>query len=87
MSDQVKGFTEAQIQEMATRGAALDGTRPSDRWRRAEETFGDNYLVAFNMPDAVLVDSAAQTRPAEDTDSPSGRWQGLAKIECGLQAS
>ena len=52
MSGQVKGFTEAQIREMATRGAALDGTRPSDRWH-----------------------------------SPSGRWQGLAKIECGLQAS
>jgi phosphoadenosine phosphosulfate reductase len=87
VSDQAKGFTEAQIQEMATRGAALDGTRPSDRWRRTKETLGDNYLVASNMPDAVLVDSAAQTRPTEDADSPGGRWQGLAKIECGLQAS
>ena len=87
MSGQVKGFTEAQIREMATRGAALDGTRPSDRWRRTEETFGDNYLVAFNMPDAVLVDSAAQTRLANDANSPGGRWRGLAKIECGLQAS
>jgi len=87
VSGQVKGFTEAQIREMATRGAALDGTRPSDRWRRTEETFGDNYLLAADMPDAVLVDSAAHTRLAEDADSPSGRWQGLAKIECGLQAS
>jgi phosphoadenosine phosphosulfate reductase len=87
VSDKVQGFTEAQIREMATRGAALDGTRPSDRWRRTEETFGDNDLVVSNMPDAVLVDSAAQTRPTEDADSPSGRWQGLAKIECGLQAS
>jgi len=87
VSGQVKGFTEAQIREMATRGAALDDTRPSDRWRRTEETFGDNYLVAANMPDAVLVYSAAHTRLAEDTDAPSGRWQGLAKIECGLQAS
>jgi phosphoadenosine phosphosulfate reductase len=87
VSGQVKGFTETQIQEMATRGAALDGTRPSDRWRRTEETFGDNYLVASNMPDAVLVHSAAQPRPAEDADSPSGRWQRLAKIECGLRAS
>jgi hypothetical protein len=87
VSDQVQGFTEAQVQEMMARGTAMDGTRPSDRWRRTEETFGDNYLVASNMPDAVLVDSAAQTRPAEDADSPSGRWQGLAKIECGLQAS
>lgn len=69
MSGQVEGFTEAQIREMATRGAALDGTRPSDRWRRNEETFGDNY------------------RPGEDAASPSRRWQGLAKIECGLQAS
>jgi len=87
VSGQVKGFTEAQIREMATRGAALDGTRPSDRWRRTEETFGGIYLVGANMPDAVLVDSAAQPRPAEDADSPSGRWQGLAKIECGLRAS
>jgi hypothetical protein len=87
VSGQVNGFTEAQVQEMATRGAALDGTRPSDRWRRTEETFGDNYLVASNMPDTVLVDSAANTRHAEDADSPSGRWQGPAKIECGLQAS
>ena len=87
MSGQVKGFTEAQIREMTTRGAALDGTRPSNRWRRAEETFGDNYLVASNMPDAVLVDSAGQTRPANDADSPGGRWPGLAKIECGLRAS
>jgi hypothetical protein len=87
VSDQVQGFTEAQVQEMMARGTAMDGTRPSDRWRRTEETFGDNYLVASNMPDAVLVDSAAQTRRAEDADSPGGRWQGLAKIECGLQAS
>jgi hypothetical protein len=76
VSGQVKGFTEAQIREMATRGAALDGTRPSERWRRTED-----------LPDAVLVDSVAQTHPAEDADSPSGRWQGLAKIECGLRAS
>jgi hypothetical protein len=69
VSDQAQGFTEAQIREMATRGAALDGTRPSDRWRRTEEAFGDNY------------------RPAEYADSPSGRWQRLAKIECGWQAS
>jgi hypothetical protein len=87
VSGQVKGFTEDQVREMAARGAALDGTRPSDRWRRTEETFGDNYLMASNMPDAVLVDSAAHSRPAKDADSPSRRWQGLAKIECGLHAS
>jgi hypothetical protein len=87
VSDQVQGFTEAQVQEMMARGAAMDGTRPSDRWRRTEETFGDNYLVASNMAETVLVDSAAHTRLAEDADSPSGRWQGLAKIECGLRAS
>jgi hypothetical protein len=46
VSGQVKGFTEAQVQEMATRGAALDGTRPSDRWRWTED-----------LPEAVLVDS------------------------------
>jgi hypothetical protein len=43
VSNQVQGFTEAQVQEMATRGAALDGTRPSDWLRRAEETSGDDY--------------------------------------------
>jgi phosphoadenosine phosphosulfate reductase len=87
VSGQVKRFTEPQVREMVARGAALDDTRPSDRWRRTDETFGDNYLAASNMPDAVLVDSAAQTRPANDANSPGGRWQGLAKIECGLQAS
>jgi hypothetical protein len=76
MSDQVQAFTEAQVQEMAARGAALDGSRPSDWWRRT----GD-------LSDAVLVVSTAQTRPAEDANSPGGRWQGLAKIECGLRAS
>jgi hypothetical protein len=87
MSGQVKGFTEAQIREMATRGAALDGTRPSDWWRRTEETFGADYLVLANMPDAVLLDSTGQTGPAEDADSRRGRWQGLANIECRFQAS
>jgi hypothetical protein len=53
VSDQVQAFTEAQVQEMAARGAALDGTRPSDRWRRTEETFGGNYLVAANVPDGL----------------------------------
>jgi hypothetical protein len=76
VSDQVQAFTEAQVQEMAARGAALDGSRPSDWWRRT----GD-------LSDAVLVDSTAQTRPANDANSPGGRWQGLAKIECGLRAS
>jgi hypothetical protein len=76
VSDQAQGFTEAQVQEMATRGAALDGTRPSDRWRWSED-----------LPDAALWDSAAQTRRAEDADSPGRRWPGLAKIECGLRAS
>ena len=76
MSDQVQAFTEAQVQEMAARGAALDGSRPSDWWRRTG-----------NLSDAVLVDSTAQTRPANDANSPGGRWQGLAKIECGLRAS
>jgi hypothetical protein len=82
VSGQVKGFTEAQIREMATRGAALDGTRPSDRWRRTEETFGADYLAVANVPAAVSADSAGQTHPAEDAD-----WQGLAHIECRLQAS
>jgi hypothetical protein len=27
---------------MVARGAALDGTRPTDLWRSTEETFGDN---------------------------------------------
>ena len=72
---------------MVTRGAALDGTRPVDRWRRTEETFGDDFLVAANMPAAVSVDSAGQTLRAEEADSPSGRWQRLAKIECRSPAS
>jgi hypothetical protein len=87
VSGQVKGFTKAQINAMVKRGAALDGTRPSDWWCRTEETFGDDHLRAANMPAAVSVDSAGQTGPAEDADSRSGRWAGLANIECRLQAS
>jgi len=50
---QVKGFTEATDTEMLLCGAALDGTRPSDRWRRPGNLRA-NYLWPSNMAYAVL---------------------------------
>jgi phosphoadenosine phosphosulfate reductase len=74
MSDPVKAFTEAQLRELAARGAAeLDGATATDLLRWTEDTFGGvngprgwatcNYVVASNMQDAVLVDLAAKMRP------------------------
>jgi phosphoadenosine phosphosulfate reductase len=74
MSDLVNGFTEAQLRELAERGAAeLDGASATDLLRWTDQHFGGingprgwatcNYVVASNMQDAVLVDLAAKVRP------------------------
>ncbi len=66
--------TEAQLRELAERGAAeLDGANATELLRWTEENFGGvngprgwatcNYIVASNMQDAVLVDLAAKVRP------------------------
>ncbi|MCV7259821.1 phosphoadenylyl-sulfate reductase [Mycobacterium shimoidei] len=67
-------FTEAELRELAARGAAeMDGASASDLLRWTDENFGGvhgprgaatcNYVVASNMQDAVLVDLAAKVRP------------------------
>ena len=66
--------TEAELRELAARGAAeLDGAGATELLRWTEENFGGvngprgwatcNYVVASNMQDAVLVDLAARVRP------------------------
>jgi phosphoadenosine phosphosulfate reductase len=65
MSVQASGFTEAELRELAARGAAdLDGASATELLRWTDEIFGaDGYVVASNMQDAVLVDLAAKVRP------------------------
>lgn len=60
-------MTEAHLQDLAERGAAeLDGAGAADLLRWTDENFGDGYVVASNMQDAVLVDLAAKVRPGVD---------------------
>lgn len=60
-------WTEEQLRSLAARGAAeLDGADATELLAWTDEHFGapaDNYVVASNMADAVLVDLAAKTRP------------------------
>jgi phosphoadenosine phosphosulfate reductase len=74
MSGEASGLTEAELRELAERGAAeLDGAGATDLLRWTDEHFGGvrgprasatcNYVVASNMQDAVLVDLAANVRP------------------------
>jgi phosphoadenosine phosphosulfate reductase len=74
MSGDTTKPTEAELRELAARGAAeLDGASAPDLLRWTEENFGGvngprgwatcNYVVASNMQDAVLVDLAARVRP------------------------
>src|SRR6267378_5258280 len=77
MSKEVDGLTEAELRELAEKGAAeLEGASASDLLRWTDENFGGvggprstatcNYVVASNMQDAVLVDLAAKVRPGVD---------------------
>jgi phosphoadenosine phosphosulfate reductase len=74
MNGKANGLTEAELRELAERGAAeLDGAGATDLLRWTDENFGGvrgprasatcNYVVASNMQDAVLVDLAAKVRP------------------------
>ncbi|GFG76482.1 phosphoadenylyl-sulfate reductase [Mycobacterium botniense] len=64
MNDQVNRLPEAELRKLAARGAAeLDGASATDLLRWTDETFGESYVVACNMQDAVLVDLAAKVRP------------------------
>jgi phosphoadenosine phosphosulfate reductase len=60
-------ITDTDLQELAERGAAkLDGASAEDLLRWTDDHFGDKYIVASNMQDAVLVDLAAKVRPGVD---------------------
>jgi phosphoadenosine phosphosulfate reductase len=60
-------MTEAELQQLAERGAAeLEGAGADALLRWTDENFGGNYIVASNMQDAVLVDLAAKVRPGVD---------------------
>ncbi len=74
MSEKANGLTEAELRELAERGAAeLEGASATDLLHWTDEHFGGvrgprpsatcNYVVASNMQDAVLVDLAAKVRP------------------------
>jgi phosphoadenosine phosphosulfate reductase len=74
MSGETNGVTEAELRELAERGAAeLEGASAADLLRWTDEHFGGvrgprpsatcKYVVASNMQDAVLVDLAAKVRP------------------------
>jgi phosphoadenosine phosphosulfate reductase len=74
MSDHTTMPTEAELRELAARGAAeLEGASATDLLRWTDGNFGGvngprgwatcNYVVASNMQDAVLVDLAAKVRP------------------------
>jgi phosphoadenosine phosphosulfate reductase len=60
-------MTEAELQQLAERGAAeLEGAGADELLRWTDDNFGGNYIVASNMQDAVLVDLAAKVRPGVD---------------------
>lgn len=60
-------LTENDLQELAAEGAReLDGADAIDLLRWADDNFGDEYVVASNMQDAVLIDMAAKVRPGVD---------------------
>ncbi len=74
MSEQKTDRTEAELRELAQRGATeLEGASAAELLRWTDENFGGvngprgwatcNYVVASNMQDAVLVDLAAKVRP------------------------
>jgi phosphoadenosine phosphosulfate reductase len=73
-SKEAIGLTEAELRELAEKGAAeLEGASATDLLRWTDENFGGvggprssatcNYVVASNMQDAVLVDLSAKVRP------------------------
>jgi phosphoadenosine phosphosulfate reductase len=59
--------TETDLQELAEQGAKeFDGAGAQELLRWTDEHFGDRYVVASNMQDAVLIDMTAKLRPGVD---------------------
>lgn len=60
-------MTEENLRGIAERGAKeLDGAGAMDLLRWTDRNFRDDYIVASNMQDAVLVALAAKVRPGVD---------------------
>jgi phosphoadenosine phosphosulfate reductase len=59
--------TQTDLRELARRGATdLNGASAVELLRWTDDNFGDRYVVASNMQDAVLVDLAAKVHPGVD---------------------
>jgi phosphoadenosine phosphosulfate reductase len=74
MSEQATKRTEAQLRELAARGAAeLKGASATEVLRWTDQTFGGvngprgwatcNYVLTSSMQEAVLIDLASKVRP------------------------
>ncbi|WP_410875045.1 phosphoadenylyl-sulfate reductase [Nocardia sp. A7] len=61
-------LSESELRALAEQGAAELGpdASPADLIAWTDKVFGNNYIVASNMQDGVLVHLAAQTRPGVD---------------------
>ncbi|KWX66292.1 phosphoadenylyl-sulfate reductase [Mycobacterium sp. NAZ190054] len=61
-------LNDIDLQRLAERGAAELGpdATAEELLRWTDENFGNSYIVASNMQDAVLVDLAAKLRPGVD---------------------
>ncbi len=67
MTVEVSALTEAELRELAARGAAeLANASAEELLRWTDENFGGSYVVASNMQDAVLVEMAAKVHPGVD---------------------
>jgi phosphoadenosine phosphosulfate reductase len=67
MTVEVSALTEADLRELAARGAAeLAGASADELLRWTDEHFSGSYVVASNMQDAVLVDLASKRHPGVD---------------------
>ncbi|AJW38494.1 Phosphoadenylyl-sulfate reductase [Rhodococcus sp. B7740] len=56
-----------ELKDIAERGAReLDGASPLELLQWTEDTFGNDFIVASNMQDGVLVHLAAQVHPGVD---------------------
>nr|WP_042939198.1 phosphoadenylyl-sulfate reductase [Rhodococcus sp. AW25M09] len=60
-------LTVDELKDIADRGARdLDGASPLELLQWTEENFGNDFIVASNMQDGVLVHLAAQVHPGVD---------------------
>ncbi len=60
-------LTVEELKDIAERGAReLDGASPLELLQWTEDTFGEDFIVASNMQDGVLVHLAAQVHPGVD---------------------